>query len=51
MHPFNLITAAPFPPTLVALFIGVLLGPEVFGLIDLAELGETPVLLERLARL
>lgn len=41
----------PVPPTLLALCIGILLGPEVFGVIDLAALGEKSVILENAARL
>jgi sodium/hydrogen antiporter len=41
----------PAPATLLALAAGVLLGPAALGLIDLAALGEQPVILERAARL
>lgn len=42
---------SPIPATLLALLIGILLGPEVFDVIDLKELGEKPVILENTARL
>jgi NhaP-type Na+/H+ or K+/H+ antiporter len=42
---------SPIPATLLALLIGILLGPEVFGVIDLAALGEEPLILENAARL
>ena len=45
------ISRTPFPPTLLALGIGILLGPSVLGWIDLAELGDRASILERLARL
>lgn len=43
--------ASPFPPTLLALFIGIVVGPVAFNLINLEELGDQAVLLERAARL
>jgi sodium/hydrogen antiporter len=45
------LAGSPVPPTVVALAIGVLLGPEVFNLINLEEMGERSTLLERAARL
>lgn len=42
---------SPVPPTLIALIVGVLLGPQVLGLIDLAALGDPAFILERAARL
>ena len=42
---------SPVPPTVFALVIGVLLGPEMLNLINLEELGERSTLLERAARL
>lgn len=42
---------SPIPATLVALIIGILLGPEVFNVIDLAKLGERATILETTARL
>jgi NhaP-type Na+/H+ or K+/H+ antiporter len=42
---------SPFPPTLLALVFGVLLGPQVSGFVDLAELGERSRILEGAARL
>lgn len=42
---------SPVPPTVAALLIGILLGPEVLDLIDLADLGEEALIRERLARL
>lgn len=42
---------SPFPPTLLALVFGVLLGPEVLGWIDLASLGNETVIREKAARL
>jgi sodium/hydrogen antiporter len=41
---------SPAPPTLAALLLGVLLGPQALNLIDLARLGDTPIILERAAR-
>lgn len=49
--PSKKLAQSPFPPTLLALAIGVVLGPEVTGLIDLTELDERATLLERAARL
>ncbi|MBJ6125663.1 cation:proton antiporter [Microvirga splendida] len=45
------LAASPLPPTLVALGIGIALGPEGFGLIDLQKLGEQSSILEKAARL
>ena len=42
---------SPIPPTVLALVVGLLLGPEVAGIIDLSELGDRTRLLEGLARL
>lgn len=42
---------SPLPPTLVALAVGVLLGPQALNLIDLAQLGVRTTILERAARL
>lgn len=42
---------SPIPATFVALLIGVLLGPEVFNVIDPAKLGERSTILEPTARL
>jgi NhaP-type Na+/H+ or K+/H+ antiporter len=39
------------PTTLLALLIGVVLGPEVSGVIDLAAWGDKPLILENAARL
>ena len=47
----RLLSVSPFPPTLLALLIGVVIGPLGLGLIDPAQLGETPIILERAARL
>lgn len=41
---------SPFPPTLLALLTGIVLGPEVTGLIDLSEIGSRPHILEGAAR-
>lgn len=41
----------PFPPTLVALVLEVLLGPQVADVIDLREIGERGPILEGAARL
>ena len=48
---FKWLQKSPIPPTLLALVIGVLLGPEVLGLIDLSALGDRARILEVLARL
>jgi NhaP-type Na+/H+ or K+/H+ antiporter len=45
------LAASPMPPTLIALAIGVVLGPHAFGLIDLETMGDSASLLEKLARL
>lgn len=42
---------SPIPPTVIALAIGILVGPEVFGLIDLANLGDEALIREKAARL
>lgn len=42
---------SPFPPTVLALLLGVLIGPQGLELIDLAELGDRTTLLEGAARL
>jgi sodium/hydrogen antiporter len=42
---------SPLPPTVIALGIGVLVGPEVLNLLNLQEMGERSTLLERAARL
>jgi sodium/hydrogen antiporter len=42
---------SPIPATLLALVIGILLGPEVLAIIDLAALGEKSLILENAARL
>jgi NhaP-type Na+/H+ or K+/H+ antiporter len=45
------LAGSPLPPTVLAVAIGVLLGPEMFNLINLEEMGERSTLLERAARL
>ena len=45
------LSASPFPPTLVALFIGIALGPETLNLINLDANGEQASHLEKIARL
>jgi NhaP-type Na+/H+ or K+/H+ antiporter len=45
------LAGSPVPPTLLALATGVLLGPEIFNLINLEEMGDRSTLLERAARL
>ena len=42
---------SPLPPTLLALGLGVLLGPQLLGWIDVAELGSEPLIREKVARL
>lgn len=42
---------SPLPPTVIALGLGVLLGPQVAGIIDLSELGDRSRILEGAARL
>jgi sodium/hydrogen antiporter len=42
---------SPLPPTLLALVVGVLVGPEVFNLVDPEEMGDRPSLMEKAARL
>jgi sodium/hydrogen antiporter len=41
----------PFPPALLALLTGIVLGPHVLGLLDVSALGEEAVIRERVARL
>ncbi len=45
------LTKGPVPPTLIALLIGVAVGPEVLNLVDLEKMGDRPTLLEQAARL
>lgn len=45
------LSRSPVPPTLLALGMGVLLGPEVLGWIDVEELGNRSSILEKAARL
>ncbi|MXQ14150.1 cation:proton antiporter [Microvirga makkahensis] len=45
------LSRSPLPPTLLALVVGVLVGPAVFNLIDPEVLGDRPSLMERAARL
>ncbi|AZQ66703.1 sodium:proton antiporter [Silicimonas algicola] len=45
------LSRSPFPPTLLALLIGVLLGPEALGLIDLETMGDRGAIMEKAARL
>lgn len=45
------LAASALPSTILALAIGMVLGPEVFNLINLDEMGERSTLLERAARL
>jgi NhaP-type Na+/H+ or K+/H+ antiporter len=45
------LATSPFPPALLALVVGIAVGPEAFGLIDLEALGDRATLLERAARL
>jgi sodium/hydrogen antiporter len=45
------LSRSPLPPTLLALVIGVLVGPEVFNLINLEEMGDRASLMEKAARL
>lgn len=42
---------SPFPPTLLALAVGILVGPEVFNLLDPESMGDRAVLMEKAARL
>lgn len=45
------LSRSPLPPTLLALLVGVLVGPEVFNLIDPEATGDRATLMERAARL
>jgi NhaP-type Na+/H+ or K+/H+ antiporter len=45
------LSRSPFPPTLIALVIGIAIGPEALGFIDLDAQGEQSSHLERLTRL
>ena len=45
------LSRSPLPPTLLALFIGVLVGPEMFNLINPEEMGDRASLMEKTARL
>ena len=42
---------SPVPPTVIALVIGIVVGPEVLDLIDLADLGDEAAIREKAARL
>lgn len=42
---------SPLPATLLSLLIGILLGPEVFKVIDPSALGKESLILENAARL
>ncbi|WP_276497068.1 cation:proton antiporter [Pontibacter litorisediminis] len=42
---------SPIPITLLALLIGILIGPEALDFVDLKQLGQQSTILERLARL
>jgi NhaP-type Na+/H+ or K+/H+ antiporter len=42
---------SPLPPTVIALVIGIIIGPEVLGLVDLAALGDEVLIREKAARL
>ncbi|MFX0547206.1 hypothetical protein ACEWPL_016855 [Roseovarius sp. S1116L3] len=41
----------PFPPTLIALLLGILAGPQVFGLIDLEATDQRGDIMEKAAPL
>lgn len=45
------LAASPLPPTLLALLIGVAVGPEVLGWVDPETLGQRPDIMEKAARL
>lgn len=45
------LSRSPLPPTLLALLVGVLVGPEVFNLLNPEEMGDRPSLMEKAARL
>ena len=45
------LATSPLPPTVIALVFGVVVGPEVLGLIDLAALGDEVQIREKAARL
>ena len=45
------LSASPFSPTLLALLVGIALGPELLNLINLEELGDRSSILEKAARL
>ena len=47
----NWLQQSPIPPTVLALGVGVIVGPAGAGWIDLSELGQRPRILEALARL
>lgn len=47
----NWLQKSPIPPTVLALLLGVLLGPEGVGVLDLSALGDRARLLEGVARL
>lgn len=49
--PSRWLQESPAPPTVLALFLGIVLGPEVLDLVDLAELGDRTRLLEGFARM
>lgn len=45
------LSRSPFPPSLIALVFGVLVGPGVLGWIDLSATGDEPLIREGIARL
>jgi sodium/hydrogen antiporter len=49
--PSRRLSLSPFPPTLLALVFGVVVGPAVLGWLDPAALGDRVTILERIARI
>ena len=45
------LSESPLPPTVLALAFGIVVGPEVLGLVELADLGSEATIREKVARL
>jgi sodium/hydrogen antiporter len=49
--PSRLLSRSPLPPSLLALFAGILVGPAVLGIIDIERMGDRASIVETIARL
>lgn len=47
----NWLSRSPFPPTFLAVLIGIVVGPHMLGLIDLDAMGDRAQMMEKAARL